>query len=111
MAVCSSREAAEVLASRGGWAVEEMELDLVFRDSWMHLIGFDGREVLSKGPIPVLELPESGPDPWNTGGIGYGWTAEEAEYKARKIYQEKIDGPYKKLIAEAEARWKLSEIS
>lgn len=104
VAVCSTREAAEILAKRGGWSVEEMGLDLEFKDSWECGIGFDGREVYCHGPNPVTELPDSGPDPWNTGCYAYGWTAEEARSKARTIYDEQIAAGYKKLTAEIEER-------
>ena len=89
-----------------GLFVEEMELDQEFRFHWTCQIAFNGKETGCYGPYPVLELPETRPDPWNTGCYGYGWTPEEARESAIKCYKEKIEDGYKKLRAEADQRQK-----
>ena len=104
VAVFTFQEEAEALASRGGWIVQEMPLDQLFRDSWLCHLGFDGQEVQCIGPTPVLELPESKPDPWKTGCYGYGWTEEEARARAHAIYRSDVVDGYKKLKADIAKR-------
>ena len=104
VAAFTFRGAAEALASRGGWIVQEMVLDQTFRDSWLCHLGFDGSEVQCVGPTPVLELPESKPDPWKTGCYGYGWTKEDARDRAHAIYGGSVADGYEKLTAEIAKR-------
>lgn len=93
VATFSTREAADEVALRGGWCVEEMGMDVPHPDQWWCQVGVDGDVTRGKrGPASELDKAYL----WSShafkksrvlGSMGFGWTPEEAEEAARKILE------------------------